>query len=89
MNMFDEYIDSLHNPAHKKRMSEAFRWVEKNFPTLKGVIKWNQPMYSDHGTLIIGFSAAKNHMSFTPEEQVIQLFSEEIKNLVTNTQKDL
>ncbi len=35
-------------------------------------------MFTDHGTLIIGFSEAKNHMSFTPEEAVIQLFSEEI-----------
>lgn len=69
--MSAEYLNSIDNPEHKNRMSEVFQWIEKNFPTLQGVIKWNQPMFTNHGTLIIGFSTAKNHMSFTPEEYVI------------------
>ena len=77
--MLEEYLSNIQDIEHKKRMSEIFEWVEENFPSLKGEIKWKQAMFSEHGTFIIGFSEAKNHMSFTPEEEVIGLFSTEIK----------
>lgn len=77
--MLEEYLDTIKEPEHKKRMIEVFKWVEESFPELEGVIKWKQAMYTDHGTFIIGFSEAKGHMSFTPEEELIQLFSEEIE----------
>lgn len=77
--MLDDYLDKLGDIQHRIRMSEVFQWIEKNYPTLVGVIKWNQAMFTDHGTFIIGFSVAKNHMSFTPEEEVVSIFSEEIR----------
>jgi uncharacterized protein YdhG (YjbR/CyaY superfamily) len=40
---------------------------------LKEEIKWNQPMFSDHGTFIIGFSIAKEHIAVAPEAVVISL----------------
>lgn len=76
--LLEEYLNTVKDPEHKKRMTEVFEWVEENYPVLEGVIKWKQAMFTDHGTFIIGFSETKNHMSFTPEEAVIQLFSEEI-----------
>jgi uncharacterized protein YdhG (YjbR/CyaY superfamily) len=39
---------------------------------------WNQPMFTDHGTFIIGFSTAKHHLAIAPEIEVIDRFSEDI-----------
>lgn len=36
-------------------------------------------MFTDHGTFIIGFSVAKNHMAVAPERAGIIRFTEEIK----------
>ena len=79
MDVLQEYLDAIVIPEQKARMEEIFSWVHNTFPTLETVIKWNQPMFVDHGTLIIAFSRAKGHMSFTPEEAVINMFSEKIK----------
>ena len=59
-------------------MEEVLKWVAAGFPNLKPKIAWNQPMFTDHGTFIIAFSAARNHMSVAPEGAVINKFSEEI-----------
>ncbi len=77
--MLVEYLDTVKDPDHKKRMIEVFQWIEETYPNLESVIKWKQAMYTDHGTLIIGFSEAKNHMSFTPEELGIEVFADDIK----------
>ena len=39
----------------------------EKFPQLKEENKWNQPMFNDHGTFIIGFSIAKGHIAVAPE----------------------
>ncbi|HWI49132.1 MAG TPA: DUF1801 domain-containing protein, partial [Rummeliibacillus sp.] len=38
----------------------------------------NTPMFTDHGTFIIGFSTAKHHLSVSPEEFVIAHFADDI-----------
>ena len=37
------------------------------YPELELRIAWNQPMFTHHGTYIIGFSAASKHMAMAPE----------------------
>ncbi len=41
-------------------------------------IAWNQPMFMDHDTFIIGFSIAKQHLAVAPEKAGIDYFSDEI-----------
>ncbi len=41
-------------------------------------IAWNQPMFTVHGTFIIGFSVAKHHLAVAPERAGINHFSDEI-----------
>ncbi len=50
----------------------------KKFPYLEEEVKWNQPMFCDHGTFIIAFSIAKGHISVAPEAAVISLFEKDI-----------
>ena len=78
MEVFAEYLARIDNPQHRARMEEVFGWVTKKFPNLLPKIAWNQPMFTDHGTYIIGFSVAKHHLAVSPEVAGINQFSDEI-----------
>lgn len=78
MEVFAEYLAHIDNPEHRERTEEVLAWVTKKFPELMPKMAWNQPMFTDHGTFIIGFSIAKHHLAVAPERVVIQHFSDEI-----------
>ena len=78
MEVFAEYLASIEDPQHRARMEEVLGWVTKQFPNLLPKIAWNQPMFTDHGTFIIGFSVAKHHLAVAPERAGISHFSDDI-----------
>lgn len=78
MKVFANYLTDIENPEHRTRTEEVLNWVTNNYPDLVPKIAWNQPMFTDHGTFIIGFSTAKNHLAVTPEIEGINRFSNEI-----------
>lgn len=78
MEAFAEYLARIDNPQHRARMEEIFNWINKKYANLEPKIAWNQPMFTDHGTFIIGFSVAKQHLAIAPERAVINRFSDEI-----------
>ena len=79
MEIFSDYLSTIENLQHRTRVEEVLAWVMKRFPNLTPRIGWNQPMFADHGTFIIGFSVAKDHMAIAPEIAGILRFSEEIR----------
>jgi uncharacterized protein len=78
MELFTEYLARIDNPLHRARMEEVLAWVSGKFPDLTPKVAWNQPMFTDHGTFIIGFSVSKHHMAVAPEIAGINRFSAEI-----------
>lgn len=78
MEVFAEYLARIDNPQQKVRFEEVFGWIIGRFPGLVPKIAWNQPMFTNHGTFIIGFSAARHHMAVAPERAGIDHFSAEI-----------
>nr|WP_318540035.1 iron chaperone [Terribacillus saccharophilus] len=78
MEVFADYLATIDNPQHRERTEEVLNWVAEKYPNLEPKIAWNQPMFTDHGTYIIGFSVAKQHMAVAPEKAGIDRFSEEI-----------
>lgn len=78
MEVFAEYLARMDDPRHRARMEEVLGWVIRNFPNLMPKIAWNQPMFTDHGTFIIGFSVSKHHIAVAPEKAGINHFSNEI-----------
>jgi len=78
MEVFTEYLAHIDNPQHRVRMEEVLSWIIKKFPNLMPKIAWNQPMFTDHGTYIIGFCVSKHHMAVAPEIAGINHFSDEI-----------
>lgn len=79
METLDEYLVRIEDPTHRERMSEIFRWIKDKYPNLKPVIKWNQPMFTDHGTFIIGFSTSKKHAAVAPEQAAIAHAKDDIE----------
>ena len=78
MEEFKEFLARMDNLEYRARTEEVLSWVATKFPTLKAKIAWNQPMFTDHETFIIGFSVAKQHMAIAPEKAGILQFSDEI-----------
>ena len=78
MEVFKEYLSLIVDPQQRVRTEEIFTWINEEFPTLIPKIAWNQPMFTDHDTFIIGFSIAKQHLAIAPERAGIIHFSDEI-----------
>ncbi|WP_301108918.1 iron chaperone [Sporosarcina sp.] len=78
MEVFREYLAGIDSPDQRDRVEKILTWVTTKFPDLKPQIKWNTPMFSDHGTFIIGFSTAKQHISVSPEPAGITHFADDI-----------
>ncbi|MGX7244681.1 iron chaperone [Enterococcus quebecensis] len=79
MKDINEFISSTSEPEQRARLEELFNWMNKNYPQLKIVIKWNQPMFTDHDTFIIAYSTSKKHISVAPETVTIAAFKDEIE----------
>ncbi len=78
MEAFDEWMDRIADPGRRARMDEIRDFLASRFPSLKIEIKWNQPMYTDHGTFIVSFAASKGHLSVAPERACLDRFEAEI-----------
>jgi uncharacterized protein YdhG (YjbR/CyaY superfamily) len=89
MEVFAEYLAHIDNPQHRDRTKEVLAWVTRKFTNLEPKIAWNQPMFTDHGTFIIGFSVAKHHLAVAPESAGINHFSDEIVQAGYNHTKQL
>lgn len=70
----DEYLATISNGDNRARMVDVLDWVSHNFPELDLRIAWNQPIFTHHGTYIIGFSAASKHMAVAPERATMIRF---------------
>lgn len=78
MEVFAEFLERIDNAQHRARTEEVLGWVLNKFPNLVPKIAWNQPMFTDHDTYIIGFSISKQHLAVAPERAGILRFSEDI-----------
>ena len=70
----EEFLATIPNDDNRARMVEVLNWVAKRYPELLLRIAWNQPMFTHHGTYIIGFSAASKHMAMAPERATMIRF---------------
>lgn len=80
----DEYLETIPNDDNRARMVEVLEWVSHNFPELELRIAWNQPMFTHHGTYIIGFSAAPKHMAMAPERATMIHFEQVMRERGTD-----
>ena len=74
ISTLDEYLETIPNDDNRARMVDVLVWVGLTYPELELRIAWNQPMFTHHGTYIIGFSAASKHMAMAPERATMIRF---------------
>lgn len=88
MEVFAQYLARI-SPQNRARVNEVLEWVVKKFPDLAPRMAWNQPMFTHHGTFIIGFSVAKPHLAVAPERVAIERFYDEIVQAGYHPSKEL
>ena len=74
ISTLDEYLETIPNVDNRARMEDVLVWVGLTYPELELRIAWNQPIFTHHGTYIIGFSAASKHMAMAPERTTMIRF---------------
>lgn len=79
MGEFKKYLMDIENHESKLRMEEILKWISEKYPNLVPKIAWNQPLFTDHGTFIIGFSISKNHIAVAPEKITLNRFTDDIR----------
>lgn len=78
MEKFKDYLEKIEDLNKRACVHEVLAWVKESFPMLETRIGWNQPMFTHHGTFILGLSMAKGHLAITPEAAGIREFADKI-----------
>lgn len=73
------YLDQVSNSAIKDKLTAIFSHLDSQHPDLQGELKWKKPMFSKDGAFIIGFDAAKKHLSVISEPYAMAIFADQIK----------
>lgn len=79
MKDINEFFSTILEPEQRARLEDLFEWTKKHYPQFNVVIKWNQPMFTDHDTFIIAYSISKKHLSVAPESIAITTFKDAIE----------
>lgn len=85
----EQYLQTIEEEKHRICLQQIFDWMKEMFPSLEAKILWKQPMFVEHGTFIIGFSASQKHFSISPEAKGIEQFSKEIEKAGYTQSKNL
>ena len=79
-----EFLATIPDDDNRARMVDVLVWVGLTYPELELRIAWNQPMFTHHGTYIIGFSAASKHMAMAPERATMIRFEQVMRERGTD-----
>ncbi|CAM3444166.1 iron chaperone [Erysipelothrix sp. HDW6B] len=77
--MHDEFLATMEDVHQREKLASILTWIQTRYPQLEAVVKWNQPMFLDHGTFIIAFSVSKQHIAVAPEVIAMKQFELSIK----------
>ncbi|WP_203651118.1 iron chaperone [Secundilactobacillus yichangensis] len=80
-NTLDDYLASITKPENAKQLSDMLADIQAQYPQLELRIAWNQPMFTDHDTFIIGFSAAAKDIAVAVEAPIFEKYLDQIKAL--------
>lgn len=89
MEDMERYLQTIEDEEHRMCLRQIFDWIIKTFPSLEYKTLWKQPMFLEHGTFIIGFSASNKHFSVSPEAKGMEQFSKKIKEAGYTQSKNL
>lgn len=73
-----EYLLKMDSDKHRETFDRLLTHIARSFPQLEPRIAWNTPMFTDHGTFILGLSHAKGHIAISPEAAGMRQFADDI-----------
>ncbi len=73
-----DFLSKIENPDHRLKLQTLMDDVQRAFPQLEVVYKWNAPMFTYERTFIISFDTSKEHILVSPEVEGINQFSSRI-----------
>lgn len=79
LHPLEEFLDTIPEGSKRERMVEVLDWVKENYPQLGFRMGWSQPMFTNEGTFIVGFSAFQKHMNIGTEGAVVEHFEASMK----------
>ena len=73
-NSFEEYLASV-DPTKERTLRSVIDLILTQFPELESKISWNVPTIHRNGEYVVGVSAYKHHLTFSPwSSRVIEDF---------------
>ena len=72
------YLATIDEASHRAKLAEILDWIGATWPELEAVVKWKQPMFTHHGTFIIGFSVFAKNIAVSPEDAGMERFRDAI-----------
>ncbi|CAM3149781.1 iron chaperone [Lactiplantibacillus plajomi] len=75
---FTTFVSQISDQSHCDQLITVLNWVTTEFPELTPRLAWNQPMFTAHGTFIVGFSVAKHHLNVALEKAPLNHFAAQI-----------
>jgi len=76
---FSEFTDAMTDEHQRDQLITVLNWVTETFPNLTPRFAWNQPMFTDHGSFMVGFSVAKPHFNIALELVTLDQFRDQIE----------
>ena len=83
MNTVDSYLKKL-NPEDKKQLERIRQTVLKIVPNAEEVISYGMPGIKINGSYLCGYAAFKDHLSFFPTAEPVEVLSEKLKKYKTS-----
>ena len=87
MDVFSDYLLKINNPEHRARTEEVLEWVSATFKELEPRVAWNQPMFTDHGTLLLDFAAPVSIFPFLQSRRVWSTLLKKLQSQAMNKPK--
>lgn len=78
LNPHQAFLQTIEKESIRLRFEALFSFIQKSFPKLTPVIKWNQPMFVLNETFIIGFSYTSKHIAVAIETKALHHFASDI-----------
>jgi len=78
MNNLTQILEKIPDQGNRIKIIALLNRIKADFSNLKLEAKWNQPMFTDHGTFILGFSFAKDHFSVAAEKATLERFKDAV-----------
>ena len=76
MEKFQPIINQIKEKEHQQKIKDLFAKITETYPQLDTTVKWNQPMFTDHGTLLhlvllkIIFLSHRKKQRFVPLKKI-------------------